>query len=172
MRYRFLFQITIALTMICLFQVRDLYSQDVGLTVEVSADTVLMGNMLEIRYTIKNVPGDFKPPAFKDFKIVGGPNMSSSFQMINGKVTQQASYTYYLEPLREGALEILGASVISDKDSLTIDPLKVVVMPNPDGIVERPSGFHYRSKVYTVDSTKTKADSIRMKLKNVKSIKI
>ena len=63
--------------------------EDMGsITVEVSDDTLYLGNAVGIKYSIKNIVGDFQPPEFKGMRLVAGPMVSSSFSMINGKVTQ------------------------------------------------------------------------------------
>lgn len=60
--------------------------------------------------------------------------MSSSFSMINGEVTQSASYTYYLEPKDIGNYYIQPASIAVGEALLETDPLEILVVPNPEGI--------------------------------------
>ena len=55
-------------------------AQDVSFSVEVTTDTLLFGNKMGIKYTIKNAQGDFDPPDFSGFYVVGGPNVSSQFE--------------------------------------------------------------------------------------------
>lgn len=123
-------------------------AQEGQFSVAVSTDSLLMGNALEVTFSLKNVKGEqFEAPTFEGFEIVGGPNQSSSFQMVNGDVTQEMSYTYYLQPLDEGTFFIPPASIKTETGYLETQPLEVVVYPNPDGIIQEPnkprSDFHF-----------------------------
>jgi uncharacterized protein (DUF58 family) len=111
-----------------------LLAQDVQFKAEVSSDSILMGNYLEVRFTIENAAGDFEAPEFEDFELLFGPNTSSSFSMVNGKVSQKASYTYAIRPLREGILYIDPAVFTSGEEVLETDPIEIEVYPNPAGI--------------------------------------
>lgn len=116
-----------------------LMGQEGIIGVEVSKDTVLMGNYFKVEFTIENVRvRDFSPPNLDDFYIVGGPNQSSSFSMTNGEISQSKSYTYHLQPKEEGAFVIKSATVETKEGALTTDPVSIVVISNPDGLIEQP----------------------------------
>ena len=107
--------------------------------VEVSTDSVLMGNYFEVKFTLENASGqNFEPPAFEDFNVVSGPNQSSNFTVVNGEMSQNISYTYYLEPLDIGSFYIQPASIETKDEVLETYPVEVFVLPNPDGIKQRP----------------------------------
>ncbi|HEB61850.1 MAG TPA: hypothetical protein ENI82_01750 [Bacteroidetes bacterium] len=110
-----------------------IFAQQGEFKVEVSNDTVLAGNYMIIEFDIINTNGDFIAPDFNDFDIVSGPNTSSVFSMINGQTTQKSSYTYYLEPKHEGELYIEPAYLYMEGDTLETGPIKIMVLPNPDG---------------------------------------
>lgn len=108
-------------------------------SVKVSTDSVLLGNYFQVTFTLENAQGDqFEPPAFDAFEVVSGPNVSSSFSMVNGKVTQSLSYSYYLEPRDIGNYYILPAAIQADGKVLETQPLEILVVPNPDGIKQSP----------------------------------
>ncbi len=109
-------------------------------------DTVLMGNYLEVSFLVENSSGDFTPPNFDGFEIVGGPQQSSSVSIINGKMTSEASYTYYLTPLSEGLLLIGPATLANDGGILRTEPLQVMVLPNPDGVRTTPRRMQPRER--------------------------
>jgi hypothetical protein len=115
-------------------------AQEIVFKVEVSSDSVLLGNTFEVRFTIENAGGDFDAPDFDGFDIVSGPNTSSSFSMVNGNVTQKASYAYRLRPVREGKLYIQPATFKTKNNTLETEPLIVFVHPNPDGVIDH-DGF-------------------------------
>lgn len=111
-----------------------LFAQDVQFKAEISSDSILMDNYLEVRFTIENAAGDFEAPEFEEFELLFGPNTSSSFTMINGKVSQKASYTFAIRPLHEGTLYIEPAVCTVGDQVLETDPIEIEVYPNPAGI--------------------------------------
>lgn len=113
-------------------------AQDVSFTVEVSIDSLLLGNTTKVTFTLQNASGtNFNPPDFSGFQIVGGPSQSSSFSMINGAVTQSQSFSYYLEALEIGNFFIAPASVETEEGVLETIPIEILVVPNPDGLEQK-----------------------------------
>lgn len=147
-----------------------------SITVELSTDTVYLGNIVGVKYSIKNIEGDFQPPEFQGMTLAGGPMVSSSFSMINGDVTQSASYEYLLHPEEEGEYIIPGAVVVNNEESYSSDQVVIYVVPNPEGITQNHRNYRIRSiinsSLTTPRDSMSRADSIRMKLRNVKSRKI
>ncbi|TVR89536.1 MAG: hypothetical protein EA411_02110 [Saprospirales bacterium] len=126
------------LTLMLVFLGAESQSSEVSFKVEVSTDTILLGNYFEVKFTVENAQPNFSPPEFTDFDIVGGPNQSSSFSMINGQVRRSASFTYYLKPREEGVFYIDAAAIEVDGKYLETPPVEIFVLPNPDGIIENP----------------------------------
>lgn len=111
--------------------------EDATFTVRLSSDSILFGNYFELSFFLKNVRGEhFEPPPFHNFDIAGGPNMASSKSIINGELSQSLSYSYYLKPKDTGNFYILPASITVDGKILETEAVEVVVVPNPDGIVQ------------------------------------
>lgn len=114
-------------------------AQDANFSVEVSSDSILYGNYFKVTFTIENGKAiNFQAPNFENFTIVSGPNQSSSISIVNGERSQSSSYTYYVEPKEEGLLFIEPASVELDGEAKETEPVSVMVLPNPDGIIQRP----------------------------------
>lgn len=112
---------------------------EVKFTVEVNTDSILLGNHFEVSFTLENGKGtDFRAPQFEGFNIVGGPNQSSSFSMVNGDVTQSQSYSFYLEPKDIGNYYIEPASIEVDGQIIETAPVEIIAVPNPDGIKQTP----------------------------------
>jgi hypothetical protein len=108
-------------------------------SVEVSNTEVLLGNYIEVKFTLKNAQGQkFEAPNFKDFDIVGGPNQSSSFSVMNGETTQSISYTYYLQPKTAGNFYLEPAFIEADGVTMETQPMEILVLENPDGVIEKP----------------------------------
>ena len=147
-----------------------------SISVLVSTDTLYEGNVIGVKYVIENLVGDFQPPEFGPMTLVGGPNVSSSFSMINGDVKQSASYEYILRPEDVGDFVLDAAQVVTAEQNFVSDRVHVVVIDNPDGIIQDARSYKQRSTLSTaLPITKkkvTKVDSIRMKLRRYKSTKI
>ncbi len=113
--------------------------EEAKFTVEISSDSVLLGNYIEVKFTIENTAvKNFEAPNFEGFSIVSGPNQSSSMRIINGQVSQSISYSYYLEPNDIGNYYIQPAFVDTGEEILESAPIEVLVADNPDGIIQQP----------------------------------
>lgn len=102
--------------------------------VEVSTDSVLLGHHFRADFILENAPGgEFSAPDFiPDFTVLAGPNMSSSFSMLNGAVTQKVTYTFLLQPAETGIFYLQPASIALNGDFLETSPVEILVVPNPD----------------------------------------
>ena len=148
-----------------------LVAQDKSITVEISPDSVLMDNELEVNFIIENVEVQkFEAPPFKDFEVMAGPFSSSMMSMINGEVSSKQTYTYIIKPKRPGAFYIEPAfAEIKEGEALETHPIEVKVYANPDGIIQKKNprnqdwdGFFNRSKP---QKNKTKAKPERKTFK-------
>ncbi|MCC6551012.1 MAG: protein BatD [Ignavibacteriaceae bacterium] len=107
----------------------------------VNRSTATTDDVIEVSFTysgkdINGVDG-FQAPVFTEFKIVSGPNQSTSMQFINGVVSGQKSFSYYIQPLKTGKLKIPPASVTAGgekftSNSLTVDVTKGTGKPKKD----------------------------------------
>lgn len=128
------------ITVLSLIGLCSVKAQEAKFTVEVSADSILMGNYFQVTFSIENGNAkNFEAPNFQGFAIVGGPNQSSSISIVNGVSSQSMSYTYYLEPQEEGLFYIEPANVEIDGLILETLPIAIKVAPNPEGIIQNPS---------------------------------
>lgn len=114
------------------------WSQEASFSVSVQPDTLLLGNQLEVSFKLENGNSqNFTPPAFEDFTLIVGPNMSSSMMMVNGTVSQSVSYSYFLEAKEAGVFFIPPAKIETKAGDLFTEPLEIIVLPNPDGIIQK-----------------------------------
>jgi hypothetical protein len=114
-------------------------AQEHTFKLEVSADTLLAGNYFELKYTVENTDGQFEAPNLSAFNVIGGPNTASSFSMVNGTVTSSSSYSYYLKPSDIGVYTIPPAFLITSTDTLATMPIDIIVVANPEGIIQEPN---------------------------------
>lgn len=98
-----------------------------SIKVEVSADTIPVGEIVEVTYTIENGDGEFEAPDFNGLPVISGPNTSSSFVYQNGKMSSSQSYTYMFRPVEVGKIIIPEARYKSKNDTMKIEPVEVVV---------------------------------------------
>lgn len=101
----------------------------------VSTESLLMGNRMKVTFKLKNGDGrNFQAPTFNGFQIMSGPNQSTAMTIINGNMSRESSYSYYLAPVEEGTFYIEPAAIEVDGVALETLPIEILVMPNPDGI--------------------------------------
>jgi len=98
-----------------------------SIKVEVSADTIPVGEVVEVIYTIENGDGEFEAPDFGKLPLVAGPSTSSSFVYQNGKMSSSQSYSYFFKPVEEGKMVIPEARYKSKTDTMKIQPIEVIV---------------------------------------------
>lgn len=102
------------------------------ITFDVSGNhNVVVGEQFIVRYTTDAINGKFNSPNLKDFKLLSGPNTStsSSFQSINGRVTQSqtTTYTFYLRAIKEGTLKIPPATIELSGKKYKSKPFSIIV---------------------------------------------
>jgi hypothetical protein len=90
-----------------IFQFSISYSQEIVFRTTLSKNRVALGETFQLTFTLENADGrKFTPPALDDFFVVGGPNQSSNMQFINGSMSRSMSFSYYLQPKKEGTFSI------------------------------------------------------------------
>ncbi|HPD95433.1 MAG TPA: BatD family protein [Tenuifilaceae bacterium] len=104
-----------------------------SITFDVNAPNIVeVGEQFQLSYTASARPSQFTPPTISDFEVLAGPStsFSSSFQNINGKVTQTQtySYTYVLEATKEGKFTIPPAEAVFNKETVTSKPITIEVV--------------------------------------------
>jgi hypothetical protein len=100
-----------------------------SLVATVDKNHLALNETVDVTYSFEGNGSNFQPPAFTDFTVLSGPNSSQSMQIINGKVSQSTSYTYYLSPKKEGKFVIgPGSATIGGKrvesNSVTLEVTK------------------------------------------------
>jgi hypothetical protein len=92
-------------------------AQDVQISATVGSDVVGIDDQFQLTITISGRDSgnaeNPRLPRLNGFKVVGGPNVSTQFQWINGRTSSSKHYIYILLPEKEG--------------QFTIDPVEVRV---------------------------------------------
>ncbi len=71
---------------------------------------------------------NFSPPNFQGFKILSGPNQSTSMQIINGQMSSSVTYSYFLAAAEPGEYTINSASINLGSTVYKTDPIKIKVV--------------------------------------------
>lgn len=94
-----------------------------------NAKEVLQGTDFSVEFVMNNIQGtNFQPPVFNNFDVISGPNRTSSYQNINGKVSQQLKLNYILRPKTPGNYIIGSATCIYNNQKLSTLPFEIKVL--------------------------------------------
>jgi hypothetical protein len=121
---------------------------------EVSRNSLGLNERLRVDFVMNQEGDNFKPPAFKNFTVVGGPYQSISNSYINGKRSFKKSYGYYLEPNSRGKLEIGQAEILINGQTYKTSPITITVsaavdQPNQENTANRRAsqGIHLVTRI-------------------------
>ena len=103
----------------------DVLSQD--LKASVSSNNVKVGQRIKVTFQYEGDGSSLQAPAFPGFRVLSGPNQSTSMQYVNGSFTQQVSFSFVLVAQKEGTFEIGSASIRDGGNTISSKPIKVVV---------------------------------------------
>lgn len=91
-----------------------------------------VNDRFQVSYTLSGADNsnitNFKQPAFNGFKILSGPNQSSSIQIINGKMSASYSFSFILVPTAVGKYKIGSASITQSGKSFKSNELSIEVV--------------------------------------------
>ena len=93
------------------------------------ARQIVLSGYFTATFTIYNAEGtDFRPPSFKDFNVLSGPSLESSFKFENGKRTESKGMSYQLQPKRVGKFTIGPATINVNGKILKTRPFQIEVV--------------------------------------------
>jgi len=98
---------------------------------EASTDArqVVENSYFQITFTLNNAQGtNFRPPNFKNFKVLNGPSRSMSTTIINGNASQKVAYSYSLQPKKVGKFTIAPASIVANGKTMKSNAVKMDVV--------------------------------------------
>lgn len=118
-------------------------TQDASFTVELSYDTVYIGNPIKLQFNLINISGDFTPPNLQGLYLLSGPNMSSSYSLVNGQSTSEKAYSYLIMPQERGNYNIPPAKLQIKDGSIQTEIVSFVVVDNPSNIKQDPETMQF-----------------------------
>ena len=110
-----------------LFSIIQLHAQK-SITVEVSSDSVEVGDIIELKYSLQNIEEKFSLPDLSDFEVISGPSVATSMSIINGVKSQKASYTLYIQFENEGNFTIPGFEINEGENRIIVPDIMVKVV--------------------------------------------
>ena len=116
------------LTLLLIGLFSSTFASSVEFKASVSHDRVAVGQRFAVSFSINVGNGNFYPPSFDNFRIVGGPNQSQSVSFVNGRTSQKLTYSYYLVAEKKGTFEIGLATVEIDNTTYKTQPIKIQVV--------------------------------------------
>jgi len=116
----------------CLVSIAGLRSQEVEFSGSAKS-TVTVGETFQLTYTLNAQGSGFRGPRISDLSVLTGPNTSttSSIRSINGRTSMSITYTYsyILQAVKPGTVNIPPASVTVDGKSYQSNALTITVNP-------------------------------------------
>lgn len=100
----------------------------------VSADRTTVGENERFQIFFAFEGGDFnklrnfRAPDFQGFRVLSGPNQSTSMQIINGSVSSSITYGYIVQSTAQGSFTLGSASVEFEGKTYTTKPLAINVI--------------------------------------------
>lgn len=101
-------------------------------TASVSTNTVTVGQRFQLSFTLDDNGSNFKEPNLSDFNILGGPSQSTSMSIINGRRSQELTFTYILQAKREGSFTIKPATITVDGSIISSNSVTINVLPESE----------------------------------------
>jgi hypothetical protein len=112
--------------------VASVFAQDPAFQATVEPASVGLGDQFTLAFVLSNAGmgggKNLQLPDLGKFRIMSGPNTSSSVQIINGSMSSTTTYTYVLQPKEMGTWTIGPATIIAAGKTLTSQPVTVDVV--------------------------------------------
>jgi hypothetical protein len=120
----------------------DAAAQDATFRASVDRNPVGLGDQLTLSLvlTSSGMGGgkNLKLPPLDKFRIMAGPNQSSSVEFINGAVSSTVTYTYILQPKELGKCTIGPATIEAGGKTFTSEPVTVEVVKSAQRPKQQP----------------------------------
>ncbi|MFZ2863604.1 MAG: BatD family protein [Ignavibacteriaceae bacterium] len=101
-------------------------------TATVDNNTVAENERFQLNFIFEgkelNALKNFNPPSFNNFKVLSGPNQSTSMQIINGVSSSSLTLSYILLSNTIGTYNIGSASIQYDGQTFNTNPIKITVV--------------------------------------------
>lgn len=98
-------------------------------TAKLSRSEVGLGERVKVTYTLNGAKGKkFEQPSFPGFRLISGPNTSSSVQWVNGVVSSSQSFSFTIQAIELGQFKFEPAHVLVNDKKLSSEALEITVV--------------------------------------------
>jgi hypothetical protein len=108
-----------------LFQVSETIAQKLTAS---APSQVQVGQRFRVTWELNAGGSDFVAPEITQFRVLGGPNQSTSMQYVNGSMTQSISFSYVLEAREEGEFTLAPATIKANGNTVSSNELTIRVV--------------------------------------------
>lgn len=106
------------------------YSQQFNVTADKT--TVGENERFQVYFTFEggdvNSVSNFRAPDMTGLKVLGGPNQSTSMQIINGRMSGSITYSYIIQAIKQGVFTIGSAYIDFQGKRYNTNPIKIQVV--------------------------------------------
>ncbi|MEZ5069350.1 MAG: BatD family protein, partial [Bacteroidia bacterium] len=114
-----------------LFAISTGFAQEINLNASVSQNTVGLSDAFQFKLEVsganRSLP-EVELPPLNDFRVISGPNQSSQFNMINGRVNVSKTYSVTLLAKKTGKFTIPSVSVKHKGNTYRSEPIVITVV--------------------------------------------
>lgn len=104
--------------------------RDVAFIANAETDHIIVGQPFEVHYELRNAKIEsFNAPDFRTLQKLGGPSVTNSLQIINGRRSSTHIYTYTLAAPNAGNFTIPPAIATVEGQTIRSNPLEIEVKP-------------------------------------------
>ncbi|MEO5674520.1 MAG: BatD family protein [Chitinophagales bacterium] len=129
-----------------------------------SPKSVAENQNFNLTFSLGNATGsNLRLPDLNDFVLLGGPNTSSSMQIMNGSVSQSMTYSYILRPKHQGTFKIAKATI--DVKGTTIESNELTIQVTAPSAKQQTSpGENGEQAISSADFAKQLKDDVFVKV--------
>jgi hypothetical protein len=115
------------LTLLSILLVSFSFGQETTFTAATSHNQVKTGDRFKIEFTSNANIDNFKGPKLSNFRVLSGPNQSTSMSWVNGKTNSKISYSFVLMAVKKGEFTIGSAVATANGKTIKTKPFKIKV---------------------------------------------
>lgn len=139
-------------------------AQNVKFTATISKNPISVGERAQVVFTINDAGSNFRAPDFAGLKVLSGPNQSTSMSIVNGSMSRELSYSFFVEATKEGSFEINPATITVNGKQFKSNSLKIEVMPETQAQKQRRQQEEDQKRTLNEQAQKVISDNLFVKL--------
>lgn len=139
-------------------------AQEPRFTATISKNPISVGERAQIIFSVNDAGSNFRAPDFAGLRILSGPNQSTSMSIVNGNMSREYSFSFFVEATKEGTYHINPATVTVNGKQIKSNSLKIEVMPETQAQKLRREQQENEKKTLNQQAEKVISDNLFVKL--------